>query len=190
MRYHYGILPCHLSMVFCIFFFRYDYSMRNQEWLENRFEYIYRKYFADLEAPNQIEIKWGRRSRWQLGCIKKERLKSLADHFKTNFVTIIVINGLFRDEIIPEFVIDAVIAHELSHYAHGFNSPLPQKHYHPHKGGVVKKELRDRGVLEFEKKQKKWIKENWQKYLKRNNLTSQKKPGSESRIKILFYRDL
>ena len=113
--------------------------MRDQEWLENRFEYIYRKYFADLKAPNQIEIKWGRRSRRQLGCIKKQQLKTknwrVADHFKRDFITIIVINGLFRDEAIPEFVIDSVIAHEMSHYAHGFNSPLPQIHRHPHKGG-------------------------------------------------------
>lgn len=139
--------------------------MRNNEWLENRFEYIYRKYFADLEAPNQIDIKWGRRSRRQLGCIKKERPKTLADHFKRDFVTIIVINRLFKDEKIPVFVIDAVIVHEMAHYAHGFNSPLPQQHRHPHKGGVIKKELHTRDLAALEKRQKFWMKENWQKYL-------------------------
>jgi len=142
--------------------------MRNQGWLENRFEYIYRTYFADLEAPNQIEIKWGRRSRRQLGCIKKERPKSLADHFKPDFKTIIVINGLFRDEAIPEFVIDAVIVHEMAHYAHGFNSPLPQKHAHPHKGKVIRREFLLRGIGDLERKQHAWMKENWQKYLDEN----------------------
>jgi len=142
--------------------------MRNQEWLENRFEYIYRRYFADLEAPNRIEIKWGHRSRRQLGAIKKERPQSLADHFKRDFTTIIVINSLFRDKKIPVFIIDAVIAHEMSHYAHGFNSPLPQRHHHPHKGGVIRKELANRDLSALEKRQKKWLKENWQKYLDEN----------------------
>jgi hypothetical protein len=157
--------------------------MRTNEWLENRFEYIYRKYFTDLEAPNQIEIKWGRRSRRQLGCIKRERPKTLADHFKSDFVTIIVINSLFKDENIPEYVIDSIIAHEMSHYAHGFNSPLPQKHTHPHKGGVIKKELRERGIHELEKKQKHWIKENWVKYLN-INFPSIRKP--KIRYKIVW----
>jgi hypothetical protein len=142
--------------------------MRDQKWLENRFEYIYRKYFSDLEAPNQIEIKWGRRSRRQLGCIKKERPKKVFDHFKKNFVTIIIINGLFKDEKIPLYVIDAIVAHEMSHYAHGFNSPLPQIHRHPHKGGVIKKELHARDLTALEKKQKIWVKENWQTYLDQN----------------------
>jgi len=142
--------------------------MRDQLWLENRFEFIYRKYFADLQAPNQIEIKWGRRSRRQLGCIKKERPKSFTDHFKTDFKTIIIINALFRDKEIPSYVIDSVIAHEMSHYAHGFNSPLPQIHRHPHKGGVIKKELHARDLIVLENKQKIWIKENWQKYLNQN----------------------
>ena len=142
--------------------------MRTNEWLENRFEYIYRKYFADLEAPNQIDIKWGRRSRRQLGCIKRERPRTLADHFKPDFVTIIVINGLFKGGTIPVYVIDAVIVHEMAHYAHGFNSPLPKQHRHPHKGGVIKKELHSRDLTALEKRHKLWMKENWQKYLKAN----------------------
>jgi len=161
--------------------------MRNQEWLENRFEYIYRKYFADLEAPNQIEIKWGRRSRRQLGCIKKERPSAgwrIADHFKPDFVTIIVLNGLFKDEKIPLFVIDAVIAHEMSHYAHGFNSPLPQKHYHPHKGGIIRKELKKRDLAALEHRQKLWMKENWQKYLNDNFPSARR--TRKRRIRFIF----
>jgi hypothetical protein len=104
----------------------------------------------------------------------------MADHFKRDFVTIIVINGLFRDEAIPEFVIDSVIAHEMSHYAHGFNSPLPQIHRHPHKGGVIKKELNARDLSALELKQKIWIKENWQNYLNQNY------PQKSSRKKIYY----
>ena len=184
----YSTPSCILSRVFSIFFFSYDNCMRNQEWLENRFEYIYRKYFADLEAPNQIEIKWGRRSRRQLGCIKKEQSSAgwqIADHFKSDFTTIIVINGLFEDEKIPLFIVDAVIAHELSHYAHGFNSPLPQKHRHPHKGGVIRKELKKRDLAALEKRQKQWMKKNWQKYLQ-NNFPISPRRYRQRRIRIIF----
>lgn len=159
--------------------------MRDQNWLENRFEFIYRKFFADLEAPNQIDIKWGRRSRRQLGAIKKERPKSLADHFKRDFTTIIVINGLFKDERVPAYVIDAVIAHEMSHYAHGFNSPLPQKHAHPHKGKVIRREFLLRGIGDLERKQQKWMKDNWQKYLEMH-LPSTRRARSSGRYKIVF----
>ena len=136
--------------------------MRNEIWLENRFDYIFKKYFFDLEATNEIIIKFSRKSRRQLGAIKQMRSRLVGK----NNPTTIVINGFFRDEFIPEFVVDAVIAHELSHYAHGFNSPLPQLHRHPHRGGVIKKELAERGIADLEKRQKKWMKENWEKYIK------------------------
>ncbi|MEI6144466.1 MAG: hypothetical protein WCP91_02620 [Candidatus Berkelbacteria bacterium] len=163
--------------------------MRTITWLENRFEYIYRTYFADLEAPNQIEVTWGRRSRRQLGCIKRAPFSSLrggttkqsdirlprlsilsmARNDKTaNFKTIIVINGLFKDEAIPEYVIDAVIVHEMAHYAHGFNSPLPQQHKSPHKGNVIRREFLLRGIGDLERKEQQWMKENWQNYLDKN----------------------
>jgi len=157
--------------------------MRDNKWLENRLEYIFCKYFSDLDAKNQIDIIWGRRSRRQLGCIKREQPNSFIDHFKPNFKTIIVINSLFRDEIIPEYVIDAVIVHEMIHYAHGFNSPIEQKYRHPHKGNVIRREFLLRGIGEIERKQKKWIKENWQKYLDQN-FPSTSKP--KIRYKIVW----
>ena len=170
--------------VFLVLFFGYDKIMRNEQWLENRFEYIFRNYFADVEATNQIEIMWGRRSRRQLGCIKKEQPKTLADRFKRDFITIIVINGLFRDEVIPEFIIDSVIVHEMAHYAHGFNSPIEQKYRHPHKGNVIRREFLLRGIGDLEKLQKKWMKENWQKYLDDNFPQSRK--IHKRRVKLFF----
>lgn len=146
--------------------------MRDKLWLENRFEYLYRKYFYDIDAPNQIEIGWGRRAKNQLGSIRRERINNISDLFKKNFKTTITINRYFQDGYIPDFVIDAVIIHELTHYSHGFNSPLPKVHIHPHKHGVVSKELHKRGIHDLEKKQKKWIKDNWLNYLKRKDMQS------------------
>ena len=80
-------------------------------------------------------------------------------------VTIITINSLFKDENIPEYVVIGTIAHELAHYAHGFHSPLEQKFKTPHAGGVVRAELKIRGLGDIEKESKEWLKKNWQSYL-------------------------
>jgi hypothetical protein len=60
-------------------------------------------------------------------------------------ISTILINRLFQLEIVPVEVVDATIAHELTHYLHGFSSPLEQKFSTPHAGGVVTKELKKRG---------------------------------------------
>ena len=149
--------------------------MRNNDWLEARLEHIYKTYFPDLEAPNAIEIAFGKRAARTLGSIRKSRYGGFWGHLAGNYSSIITISGYFRDETIPDFVVDGVIAHELSHYAHGFNSPLPQKFRHPHKGGVIKSELKNRGLNELEIKQKKWLRDNWAKYLKQNHLNPTKR---------------
>lgn len=89
----------------------------------------------------------------------------MSGHFETE----ITINSHFKDAIIPEYVIDAVIGHELCHYVHGFSSPLPQLARHPHKGGIVNNEMSERGMGELEKKQKRWIKQHWVEYLKKHH---------------------
>ena len=58
-------------------------------------------------------------------------------------------------------MIDTTIAHELVHYIHGFNSPMPKMYRHPHKGGVVNKELKKRGFGNMLKLEKKWIRNEW-----------------------------
>lgn len=83
--------------------------------------------------------------------------------------TIITLNGHFKNLEIPEFVVDGVLTHELIHYAHGFFSPHNQTHRHPHKGGVIRKEMAGRGLQDLLKLEKKWVKENWEKFLDKNH---------------------
>jgi hypothetical protein len=75
--------------------------------------------------------------------------------------SVITITGYFRDDVVPEYVVDSTIAHELVHYAHGFHSPHPQLYEHPHKGGIVDKELVKRGMGETLAKQQHWLKHEW-----------------------------
>lgn len=131
---------------------------RDAKWLKSRLENIWQRYFPDVAVGNNIFVKFGRPCRTRLGSIKYGRKKD-------NPNTIITINGHLKNPEIPEFVVDAVLAHELTHYAHGFFSPHNQQHRHPHKGGVVRRELVDRGLKELLQLEKRWVKENWVKYL-------------------------
>jgi predicted metal-dependent hydrolase len=131
--------------------------IRDDKWLFSKLDEVWDLYFVDVPQDNDVKIVWGRRARSRLGSIK------LASGKKD--LTVITINSLFRDVNIPEFVIQGIIAHELSHYTHGFNSPLERRYRTPHAGGVVTHELRRRGLEEIVRKQKKWLKENWENYL-------------------------
>ena len=141
--------------------------MRDDKWLEKELKRIWQKHFPDLEKKNEVIIHFGRRARTRLGSIKevKSRKSQVKSFQESISPTLITINGLFRDEKIPEFVVTATIAHELCHYAHGFSSPHNKTHEHPHYGGVVRKEMIDRGLEDEQYLSKKWIKENWKDYL-------------------------
>ncbi|MFH1749966.1 MAG: hypothetical protein ABH837_03705 [bacterium] len=128
---------------------------RNNRWLENRLRLIWQRYFDDLEQKNPILVGFGRKARTRLGSIRY--------HKKTK-TSIITISGYFKNLEIPEFIIDAVLAHELVHYLHGFSSSHPRAWRYPHQGGVVSQELKDRGLEETLRFQKKWIKKNHAKY--------------------------
>ena len=91
--------------------------------------------FFDVERRNDVLIKFKGNWRNKFGHIKRLKNKNSE----------IAINGFFKKEIVPEYIVDVTIAHELVHYMHGFNSPHPKLFAHPHKGGVVDKELRGRG---------------------------------------------
>ncbi|MBM2821181.1 MAG: hypothetical protein HW405_941 [Candidatus Berkelbacteria bacterium] len=132
---------------------------RDHKWLKNRLEMIWKRYFPDIAVANNVFVKFGRPTRTRLGSIKFGRRKIDPN-------TIITINGFFTDPEIPEFVVDGVLAHELTHYAHGFASPHEQQHRYPHQGGVVRREMSDRGLKDLLQLEKRWIKDNWVKYLK------------------------
>src|SRR6185312_7833516 len=106
-----------------------------------------------VPQANIVRIVFGRRAKRQLGSIRRDR--SEPD------VTIITMNGLFRQLEIPEFIAEATLVHELIHYAHGFNSPLEQKHVHPHAGGIIRAEYAERGLETLYLRQKHWLKAHW-----------------------------
>ena len=126
--------------------------MRNDKFLLERLEQIWLLLFNEIPKLNNVVIKFKVKSKNKFGHIKK-----------TGEDTEIAINSLFKFDMIPEYIIDLTIAHELSHYAHGFNSPLKKKYKHPHKGGIVTKELKIRGFDKMLKKEKMWFKYEWPK---------------------------
>lgn len=148
----------------------YNEPMRNDQWLEDRLDLIWNKHFFDIEKKNPILIHFGKKAKTRLGSIRLARsmeqgVRSIeinppgSLHPAPN--SLITITGYFRDEIVPEYVVDLVIAHELCHYAHGFCSSHPQLYKNPHQGKVIDKELYKRGFGEKIKEQKAWLKESW-----------------------------
>jgi hypothetical protein len=128
-------------------------NARDDAWLQGMLDKIWDNYFEDVPQVNDVRISFGRRAKRRLGSI------SLDPQDRT--VSLIVMNGIFRREDIPEFVVEATVFHELTHYAHGFNSPLAQAQAHPHAGGVMRREFAERGLLELYVQQKKWLKVHW-----------------------------
>lgn len=128
-------------------------SYRNQRWLESTLDYIWNTHFEDVPRANNVEIIFGKKAKRRLGSIGLDK-----DDPNTS---IIRINPIFKDLEVPEFVIVATIVHEMTHYAHGFNSPLEQKQQHPHRGGVIRREFAERGLEYMYIEQNAWLKENW-----------------------------
>ncbi|MBS3150083.1 hypothetical protein J4455_05365 [Candidatus Woesearchaeota archaeon] len=127
--------------------------MRNQLWLEKRLNNIWQLLFPEVEKKNNVIIKF------------KGKWKNKFGHIKTlkNKDTEIAVNSLFQSSLIPEHIVDLTIAHELIHYSHGFHSPLPKLYSHPHKGGIVTKELKKRGFGNQLNLEKQFVKEEWTK---------------------------
>ena len=141
-------------------------ELRNNDWLEAKLANILDVFFNDIVVKNHLSIRFSKRSRRQLGCIAKKHPHSVLGRLKGEFESEIRINSYFRDESIPEYVVEGTIIHELCHYAHGFSSPLPQQSRYPHAGGMVKHEMIKRGAGDIYLLEKKWLKQNWQNYLK------------------------
>ena len=127
-------------------------TIRTQAWLEERLAFVWKGAFPDLEPLNKVVIQYGQRARTRLGSIRMSRDKKISK---------ILINRLFQMEEVPLEVVDVTIAHELTHYLHGFSSPIEQKFSSPHAGGVVTKELKKRGFEPDIVSQKKWLAEQW-----------------------------
>ncbi|MCA9384051.1 hypothetical protein KC909_06845 [Candidatus Dojkabacteria bacterium] len=150
--------------------------MRDNLWLSEKMYEIWENHFEDIPRKNRVLIKFSKRSYRQLGCIKwaKDSTRGLSKLVRNNpavededkRISLINITGYFKDEFVPDDVVSATIAHELCHYAHGFNSPLQQLYEHPHKGGVIRKEMSKRGLGMLYKEANKWLKENWEKYVR------------------------
>jgi hypothetical protein len=150
--------------------------MRENKYLENLLYNIWESSFCDIPRLNIVNIRYGRYSKRRLGSIKmvKDRgsferyLKKLDVEEKSlenPSVSLITITKYFSDPLVPEYVIKSTIAHELCHYAHGFNSPLEKIYQHPHRGGVIKKELAKRDLLDLYIESNTWLKKNWFRFV-------------------------
>jgi hypothetical protein len=125
-------------------------TKRDNEWLLARLESIWDSYFGNIPQVNEVYIGFGRRSKYRFGSIRL-RLSDNSTHIK--------INGLFKDPRIPAEIVDHTIAHELVHYSHGFSSLLPRMHQHPHRGGIIDKELNARNLGHLVRFYNSWVKE-------------------------------
>lgn len=123
---------------------------RNNVWLLSRLDDIWSKHFSGVDQTNPVFIRFGRYSKYRLGSIR------LNKHTKNSFI---VITGMFKDPSVPQGVIDHTIGHELVHYAHGFSSTRPRMHKYPHAGGIVKKEMEERGMGYLYKTYRDWVKQ-------------------------------
>jgi hypothetical protein len=145
---------------------------RDNKYLENLLYEIWEEYFPDVPRKNFVIIKFGKYSKRQLGSIKKAnektKIKRLMQKYKDlleiqdeKSISVITITRYFQSEDIPEYILISTIAHELCHYTHGFNSPLPKLFEYPHQGGIVSKEMDKRGLREMRLKTRRWLKEKW-----------------------------
>lgn len=125
-------------------------SGRDDKWLLSRLDIIWSNYFANIAQINPVFIRFGRYSKFRLGSIKFD------PKTKKSYITI---TSMFKDPKMPVDIVDHTIAHELCHYTHGFSSPKKRLHRYPHSGGVIRKELEDRGLQHLTIAYKKWVKQ-------------------------------
>ena len=132
-------------------------SSRDNEWLLGRLTSIWDTYFSDVFQVNEVFIGFGRKSKYRFGSIRL-RISDNSTH--------ITISGMFKDEQIPVEIVDHTIAHELVHYSHGFSSLLPRMHEHPHRGGIIDKDLRARNLGYLIDLYDHWVEEYVESFLK------------------------
>lgn len=124
--------------------------MRDDKWLQTRMDQIWLMLFPEVDKLNNVIINFKGKWKTKYGHIKR-----------LGRSTEIAINGLFKEDCVPEYIIDLTIAHELVHYWHGFNSPHKRKYKHPHAGGIVTRELNKRGFGHMAKLEKIFVRRQW-----------------------------
>lgn len=143
---------------------------------------LVRENFQEKEVTNLLVVRWGKKWARTLGHIKPLKNENKHD---TSYGSIIEINSILKSAEIPEYVLDYVLMHELTHYFQGFGSNHERKGKHPHKGGLVDKELERLGWGEIMEKSEKWLKENWAETLAKNNLSPYTKTRKRKIFRIL-----
>jgi hypothetical protein len=133
-------------------------GLRDVQWLQNQLAEIWAGRFPDMPRVNEVEIGFSSGWKSRLGVI------SLSVDSTNSYIGI---NSLLSLPEAPEKIARITIAHELVHYLHGFGSPLPRRHRHPHRGHVVEKELFARGFYEEFKGYEEWIRDNWYDFYER-----------------------
>ena len=139
--------------------------MRSNGWLKEQLDFLLKTYFPDVKITNPIEIKFGREAKYRFGSIRLVKPRGLRGlrrlrgfGGKIPQKSVITITSLFAKESIPVDVVRYTMAHELCHYAHGFSSQNRRMFKYPHHGGIVNKELKERGAESLILAFKKWLK--------------------------------
>lgn len=114
--------------------------------------HVWREYFRDIPRANEVQIAYRYPWKTRLGLIRMTLDET---------VSCIGINALLQHPHVPDYILIVTIAHELAHYAHGFGSPLPCLHTHPHAGNVVNRELERRGLRDYVQRSEEWIDKFW-----------------------------
>lgn len=153
--------------------------MRDNAWLQQLLDEIWDSHFSEVPQANDVRITFGRRTKRRLGSISLD-----PNDRRTSLITI---NGLFKRSDVPEFVVRATMVHELSHYAHGFNSPLAQRFAKPHAGGVMRREYAERGLLQLYLDQKRWLKENWPRIVEEEFKPVRRRPSAAPKVPKPFW---
>ena len=127
-------------------------QIRSCFWLEAVLRNIWDRHFADVPVANSVGITYCQASKTRLGWIALS---------ESGRYTSVGINRLLRFPEAPEAVCVITIAHELVHYAHGFGSPLLQRYRDPHAGGIVERELVQRGLGRVLDTHQYWSQHSW-----------------------------
>ncbi|MBV8083910.1 MAG: hypothetical protein JO247_03755 [Chloroflexi bacterium] len=125
---------------------------RDNGWLGQQLDYIWRRWFPDVDAVTPVSIRFVRPWKRRLAVIY------LTDDEGRSFIGV---NRYLRDPRVPYTVCLVTIAHELVHYAHGFGSHHPRRYQHPHRGNVVQRELTKRGLGEELGFYTDWTNDRW-----------------------------